>query len=422
MFKLSLLSALLFLPITLSAQTSDGESSFQERHFDLVATQPTYSTEVGYGYDILPAPTKDSTAPFYFSVKVPDGNYKITVELGSKRRASHNTIKAESRRLMLENISTAKGQIVTQEFVVNKRSPQISADRNVRLKAREHGYLNWDDKLTIEFNGNAPAVRSIHIERQDSCPTIYLCGNSTVVDQNSEPWASWGQMIPRWFNSHVAFSNHAESGLATSSFLAQRRLEKIMTTLKAGDYVIIEFGHNDQKENKPGSGAYYNFAHNLKIFIDNIRSRGATPIFCTPTQRRHFDRNHQHIVDTHGDYPAAIREVAHRENVALIDLHQQTRVLFETLGYDDSRRALVHYPANTFPNQPKPLADNTHFNTYGAYQVAKLVVMGLKDCAPALTSHLRPDFVNFSPLRPDDFNNFHIAPTPNVELTTPDGN
>ena len=195
-----------------------------------------------------------------------------------------------------------------------------------------------------------------------------------------------------------------------------------MSTLKAGDYVICEFGHNDEKEKGPGTGAWYHYSRNLKIFIDNVRSKGATIIFCTPTQRRRFDKDNKKIVDTHGDFPAAMKAVAQRENVPLIDLHQMTRELFEALGYENSKKALVHYPANTFPGQEKALADNTHFNTYGAYEVAKLVVMGMKKLDLPLLKDLRPDFKDFDPNHPDDWNTFKWVPAKNVDIVKPDGN
>ncbi len=413
MNRKALLAALAMMPMMAMAQTFD---------FDMTKEQPVYSEATGYGYDILPVPEKKSNEPFYFSVKVPDGNYKVRVELGAKRKAANTTVKAESRRLMVENVSTKKGKYVTYDFIVNKRSPKIDDKTRVRIKEREKGYLNWDDKLTLEFNGDAPAVKSIHIERDNNCPTVYLCGNSTVVDQNNEPWASWGQMITRWFDGNIAISNHAESGLSTSSFLYQNRLDKIMSTLKKGDYVVVEFGHNDQKDKAPGSGAYYNFTYNLKKFVDMVHSKEATIIFCTPTMRRRFDDSKTKNINTHGDYPAAMKAVAERENVPLIDLNKTTGQLYEALGYEDSKRALVHYPKNTFPGQDRELADNTHFNTYGAYEVAKLVIMGMKQLNLPIVKNLRPEFVDFNPNQPDDWKTFKLAQTPNAELTKPDGN
>lgn len=390
--------------------------------WDLTQEQPRYSDATGYGYDFTASPTKKSTSPFYFSVKVPDGNYKVTVTVGAKKKAAQTVVRAESRRLFVENTPTKKGQFKTFSFIVNKRSPYINEKMNVRIKDREKGALNWDDKLTLEFNGPCPAVKEIKIEPDHAATTVFLCGNSTVVDQDKEPWASWGQMIPCWFTDQVAISNHAESGLTASSFIAQNRLEKILTMMKAGDYVICEFGHNDQKEKSPGSGAYYNFAFALKKFIDQVRAKGGTIIFATPTQRRAFDDSKTHIKETHANYPEAMREVAKREKVPVIELHDMTRTFFETLGFENSKKGLVHYPANTFPGQAKELADNTHFNPYGAYEVAKMIVMGMKELNLPIVKYLRDNWVDYSPAQPDDFNQFVWYPAVLTDMLKPDGN
>lgn len=361
--------------------------------------------------------------PKSYAVEVPDGNYKVTVVLGSKKKAAKTVVRAEARRLMVDEISTKKGKFQTVQFIVNKRSPKISDKMNVRIKPREKGTPDWDDKLTLDFYGAAPAVRQVKIERDTTATTIFLCGNSTVVDQAHEPYASWGQMIPRWFGPEVAISNHAESGLTAGSFLASNRLEKVLAMMKKGDYVICEFGHNDQKEKTPGSGAWYNFSYNLKQYIDKVRAKGGNIIFVTPTQRRFFDKaTRSKIQETHGDYPDAMRAVAKREGVPVIELHDMTRTFFETLGYENSKKSLVHYPANTYPNQPKALEDNTHFNPYGAYEVAKMVVMGMKQLHLPFLKYLRPDWQDFNPAQPDDFDKFLWYPSTDLDVTKPDGN
>ncbi|MBR1932597.1 MAG: rhamnogalacturonan acetylesterase [Prevotella sp.] len=411
MQKKHLLTFLAVLPLMAMAQTFD---------FDLTKPQPVYNDQDGYGYDVLPAPDKKKPAePFYFSVKVPDGNYRVKVVLGGKKNGN-TTVRAEGRRLMMDNIVTAKAKDTQEvEFVVNKRSPFIEEGKNVKIKDREKDYLAWDNKLTLEFNGTMPAVKSIHVEAAPEVPTIYLCGNSTVVDQNNEPWASWGQMITRWFGPEVAISNHAESGLTARTFLGSFRLDKILTTLKKGDYVFVEFGHNDEKEKRPGDGAWYHYVYNLKIFVDQVRGKGAEIVFCTPTQRRQFNDDRKTIRNTHGDFPAAMKMVAERENVPLIDLNQMTKTFFETLGFEDSKRALVHYPEEMYGRK---LEDNTHFNPYGAYEVAKCVVMGMKQLNLPITQYLRADWQDFNPAQPDDWKTFQWAPARNADLVKPDGN
>ena len=160
---------------------------------------------------------------------------------------------------------------------------------------------------------------------------------------------------------------------------------------------------------------------NLKVFVDEARAHGAIPVFVTPTQRRNFDKNGK-IIETHGDYPAAMMAVAKRENVQLIDLHQMTRELFETLGVENSCKTLVHYPANTFPGQTKALEDNTHFNPYGAYEVAKCIVMGMKKLNLPIVKDIKSDFKDYSPTHPDDFNTFKWSQTPFTDIVKPDGN
>ena len=366
---------------------------------------------------------KVSERPFYFSVPVEDGNYKVTVTLGNKKKAAQTVVRAESRRLMVENCLTKKGKFETYSFIVNKRSQEIPGGGKVSLKPRELDYLNWDGLLTLEFNGAAPAVQRICIEPDTTATTIFLCGNSTVVDQELEPWASWGQMIPRWFTDKVAISNHAESGLTVRTFLDGHRLEKVLSMLKKGDYVVCEFGHNDQKEKRPGDGAWYHFAHGLKTFIDRVRAANGHIIFITPTQRRSFDEaTHTKIQETHLDYPDAMRAVAKREGVPVIELHDMTRTFFETLGYEGSKKALVHYPANTFPGQDKPLADNTHFNPYGAYEVAKMVVMGMKQLQLPVIGELKTDWQDFDAAHPDDPDAFVWYQAQKQDVTKPDGN
>jgi lysophospholipase L1-like esterase len=363
-----------------------------------------------------------SVNPIDFSVKVPDGNYRVTVTLGSKKRAAQTIVRAESRRHYTDVVTTKKGQFQTVTFTVNKHEPLIDGTTSVKLKPRELHYKNWDNALNLQFCGSAPAVQRITIEPDSQAVTVFLCGNSTVVDQEEEPWASWGQMITRWFDERVVIANYAESGLSATTFLAQLRLDKIMTQLRQGDYVICEFGHNDEKEKRPGDGAWYSYSRNLKIFADRVRQKGGHIIFVTPTARRFFNDDHRTLRNTHGDYPEAMRTVAQREDIPYIELNGMTHLFYEALGFEGSKRALVHYPANTFPNQPQALEDNTHFNPFGAWEVAKMIVMGLKQMDSPLVQYLRKDWKDFDPSYPDNPDGFVWYPSGNTDLTKPDGN
>lgn len=403
------------LGLGLSATAQTGTKTY------LLDEAPRYSEETGYGYDLVETPTKDSKSPFFFSVRVPDGNYKVTVRLGSRKQAGITTVRAESRRLFIESVPTKKKEFIERTFIVNKRNTHIDGNEYVRIKPREKRKLNWDDKLTLEFNGSVPVCESITIEPADTTvTTVFLCGNSTVVDQDNEPWASWGQMIPYFFDTNVCIANYAESGESANTFIAAGRLKKALSQMKKGDYLFMEFGHNDQKQKGPGKGAYYSFMTSLKTFIDEARLRGAHPVLVTPTQRRSFDPD-GHIRDTHEDYPEAMRWLAEKENVPLIDLNDMTRTLYEAMGVEPSKRAFVHYPAGSYPGQTQDFADNTHFNPYGAYEIARCIVEGLKTQVPDLARHLKP-FPAFDPAHPDNPDNFHWDDSPFTEIEKPDGN
>ena len=389
--------------------------------FVSVSTETLFNDEQGFGYDFQTAWDGESNQPFFFSVNVPDGNYKVTVTLGSKHSDGSTTVRGESRRLFIENLPTAKGELKTETFVINKRNVYIKGKEKVKIKASEKTKLNWDDKLTLEFNGDKPRVSSLVIERVEDIPTVFLCGNSTVVDYDGEPYASWGQMIPRFFNDKVCIANYAESGLSANTFIGGKRLEKALTQMKKGDYVLVEFGHNDQKQRGPGKGAYYSFAYYIKQFIDEARLKGAKPVLVTPTRRRQFDKNGK-IRDTHGDYPAAIREIANREKVPVVDLQEMTKILCEAMGVEESKHLYTHYPANTYPGQVKELKDNTHFNTFGAYEVAKCVIEGLKQANLPIAKDLKADYKGFDPAHPDEFKNFKWNLSPISQTKKPDGN
>lgn len=422
--KRIVLSLGVFIGLTIQAQTFrfdfTNTTKAKEGYIAINASN-RYTDEQGYGYDFQTAPDAKRGKPFFFSVNLPDGNWQVTAVIGSKKQAGQTTLRGESRRLFYEQVATKKGETKVCSFVINKREPLIAGSEVVKIKEREKTKLNWDKKLTLEFNGEAPLLSELIIEPASDVTTLFLCGNSTVVDQDHEPWASWGQMIPRFFTEKVCVANYAESGESANTFISAGRLKKALSQMKAGDYILIEFGHNDQKQKGPGKGAYYSYMTSLKTFIDEARLRGAHPILITPTQRRSFGSDGK-IKDTHEDYPEAMRWLAAKENIPLIDLNESTRTLYEALGVEASKQAFVHYPAGTYPNQPTDLADNTHFNPYGAYQIAKCILEGLKAINSPLVTYIRADYAGFNPATPDAISTFRWNESPFTETLKPDGN
>lgn len=380
-----------------------------------VAPSDTYSKQRGYGYDsnaqlTLSTHVATSNKPFLFSVALPEGNYRVTVTLGGMEKESVTTVKAELRRLMLESVTTRPGEAVKRSFIVNIRTPQIPDGTEVRLKPREKTSeaVAWDERLTLEFNDAQPAVERIDIEPAGKIPTIYIAGDSTSTDQPGEPYNSWGQMITRFFAPTIAIANHGESGETIRSFIGERRLAKVLSVIQPGDFLLIQFGHNDMKEKGEGVGAFTTYKTDLKRMITEVRKKGVTPILITPMNRRTFGPDGK-IYNSLGDYPEAVRQTAREEQTALIDLNALSKTLYDAIGEPDSPKAFA-------PN------DGTHHNNYGSYELARCIVESIRSQKLPLASYLLPGLAVFDPAHPDSLATFHIAPSPVGNAEKPYGN
>ncbi len=361
-----------------------------------------YSAAIGYGFEPGASIEADASAtsdqPFYFSVKLPEGNYRVTVALGGDS-AAITTVKAELRRLMLERVHTEASQTATRTFIVNLRTPKISGSNPVHLKPREQTteMWDWDDKLTLEFNGIHPSVHFLKIDPV-KVSTVFLTGDSTVCDQPAEPWNSWGQMLPRFFKPDVAVANHAESGETVADSLRAQRFEKIFSLIQPGDYLFVQFGHNDMKNHATNALAIYQ--SDLKKIVAWTRALGGQPVLVTSMERK---AGVEH--DTLAGYPDAVREVAHDEGCALIDLNQMSRVFYRALG----------------PDLDKAFQDGTHHNNYGSYELAKCVITGIQQDHLPLAKDIADDF-SFDPAHPDSVADFTMPASPNVSPLKPLGN
>ncbi len=382
-----------------------------------------YTKEAGYGFepgaavrcedrggDRLRGDFCAADRPFFFSAAVPEGNYDVTVTFGDRAGETATTVKAELRRLMVEEVRTRPGRFETRTFTVNVRRPQISTGGEVKLKERERTTeaWAWDEKLTLEFNGPRPSVCAVEIKRNDSAPTLFLLGDSTVADQPREPYNSWGQMLTRFFRPGLAVANHAQSGESLRSSLGAKRLEKVLSQMRPGDYLFIQFGHNDEKERGEGVGAFTTYKASLKRYVAEARKRGGTVVVVTPMHRRTFDPSGR-ITDSHGDYDDAVRQVSKEDGVALIDLHAMSKPFYEALGPEESKKAFAP-------------GDGTHHNNYGSYELARCVVEGVRAGRLGLVKHLARDAAPFDPARPDPLAGFRIPASPLNAESKPLGN
>ena len=431
----------LFLSSFLLAQQTTFKFDFGgnkvEKGFIPITSNSKFDKKIGYGFmDISGLKSVDnggnaltgdfitSDKPFYFSVAIPEGNYDIQLKLGDSKGNSETTVRVENRRLMLNDVKTKKGKITEKQITVHVKDSIIRNQNGieigiVKLKPRERKYLHWDNLLTIEFNDKAPKVCTVIIQPNKNAKTIFITGDSTVVDAQYEPWASWGQMLPYFFvPNEVVIANYAESGETLKAFEDRHRIDKIWNKIKPGDYLFIQFGHNDQKY---GNSTKSGYRKRLKEWILKANQLGAIPVLVTSMKRRVFDENNK-IVNTLDDFPDAMREIAKEENVYLIDLNALSKTLFEAMGPEAAKKAFVYYPANSYPNQATALADDTHFNTYGAYELAKCVVKSIVDENLPLKKYISKSYKNFNPNKPDDIEKFHWPESIFMETLKPDGN
>ncbi len=363
-----------------------------------------FNRDLGYGFEPGARPVQGdgclvSESPYLFSVVVPEGNYKVSVTLGDPKGSSDTTIKAESRRLMLENVTTADGKQIEREFTVNVRRPDIKGGGHVKLKDREKDYPHWDDKLTIEFNGSRSCVSRVEITPAPEVPTVFLLGDSTVTDQASEPWSSWGQMLPRFLKPGIAVANFAESGESLRSSLGANRVAKVESMLRKGDFVLVQFGHNDMKDKRDGALELYE--NDLADLVGSIRAKGGTPVLVTSMERKAGVTK-----NTLAGYPETVRRVASAQKAALIDLQPMSRKLYAGLG----------------ANLNAAFQDGTHHNNFGSYQIARCVIEGIRGEVPELAKFIAADAKPFDPSKPDDPASFKVPASPMKDPTQPDGN
>jgi lysophospholipase L1-like esterase len=221
--------------------------------------------------------------------------------------------------------------------------------------------------------------------------TIYMIGDSTMADKPTEdnPERGWGQMFPIFFDSTVRIENHAKNGRSTRTFLSENRWQPILEKLKAGDYVFIQFGHNDgSKEKVDRYTTPEDYKKNLEIFVKETLEKNANPILCTPVMRRRFDDSGK-FYDTHGIYPDIVRDLAAELKVPLIDMHKKSEKLITEFGADSSKKIFLWIESGKYQSLPDGKQDNTHFSEFGAIKIAELAVEGIKELNLELIHRLK---------------------------------
>jgi len=388
----------------------------------LVAPGDLYSKERGYGFEpgleVKPARGGVRGSPaFYFTTDLPEGNWRVKATLRGAPGGGPATVKAELRRLMLDPVPLTENEKLESTFIVNTRSVRIAAQNGVaagvvKLKEPRESVAEawaWDDRLTLEISGAVLSAVEITPAR---VPTVFLLGDSTVCDQSREPFNSWGQMLTRCFQPTVAVANHGESGETYRDSIGRRRLDKVISVMQPGDYLLMQFGHNDQKQIAAGTGGpFTTYQEEMKAHIAAVHRVGGIPVVVSPMERRNFDPEGK-VVPSLAEYAKAARETAAAERVAFIDLHAMALPFYEALGPEASAQAFA---------APGGKVDNTHHNNYGSYELARCIARGIVDARLRLAAELLPEFREFDPARPDTPETFAVPPSPNFTNQRPLG-
>lgn len=330
----------------------DFGSGLVESGYTAVRATTAYDTNVGYGFastsgltatnrasstNALRSDFITSAAPFKFSANVPSGNYDVLVTVGDNDGTSDTSIKSEVERIIVQQLKTTAGQFAQYSFTVHIK----------------------DGVLDLTFYGNAPKVNAIELHQTTSAITMFIAGDSTVCDQNSTSFAGWGQMFSSYLEQGVAVGNYADSGESSWSFWNGFYVKGIQPKIKAGDFLFIQFGHNDEK-----SGTTTDYKTALKKYIDDARAHGATPILVTPLERNTWSGgvlNH-----SHGAFPGAMKELAASTNTPVIDLTTMSYNLYASLGQSAAQALFVG-------------TDRTHTNQTGALKIAGFIRDGIRD-------------------------------------------
>ncbi|QKJ21283.1 fibronectin type III domain-containing protein [Microbacterium hominis] len=359
-----------------------------------VTAATTFAEEWGYGFTTAPAATPadidrgtadalrsdfvavtDST----FEVALGAGDYSVQLIAGDAENATTTTITAEGIAKVLANPQAA-GAYLEMAFTL----------------------ALVDGTLTLEFAGDAASLNALTITRlparvAGAITTAYITGDSTVQTYDPiayAPQAGWGQMIDRFFADDIAFANHAIGGRSSKNFITQGRLDEVLRAIRPGDYLFVQFGHNDATQGVDDRYASpEDYKEYLRTYVEGARQRGATPILVTPVSRRSFNADTGLFNVSFPEYVAKMTELAQEEDVLLVDLSLSSREYLNEIGPEAAKAVFLHVDPGVFPNRPAGIVDDTHFQEYGAIQMARLIaqdVAQLDDPLAAEVADIEP--------------------------------
>ena len=357
-----------------------------------VQSTTAYSESLKYGFSEVSKVSAGSTAATdsfkadylisdgtTFNVDLQPGDYKVNVIFGDSASASTVDVGVERQfgkdyngadTYLLNMIKISAAQAAAGEFL--ERSFTVSL---------------IDNQLNLDFIGASAKINGLEIYKlperaSGTIPTVYLASDSTVQTYDSywKPQAGWGQMIDRFFTEDVNIDNRAIGGRSSRSFISEGRLDVILSEIKPGDYLLLQWGHNDATYTRPERYvSEADFPSYIKMYIDGVRQRGANPVLVTPVARRSFDTATGIFNISFGGYRQKMMELSQSMKVPLIDLGLKSKLFLDNFGAEGSKSIFLHVPAGIYGAFPNGSADDTHYQEFGAIQMARLVSEGVKE-------------------------------------------
>lgn len=343
-----------------------------------VAEPIAYTSEAGYGFTDPSQVTMtdrdgdDAVRSDYaliqdggqFQVDLPNGDYTVSLIAGDAAEVSEIAMAVESMQ-KVQLTPKGAGAFLEMNFDI----------------ALVDGQLNFG------FSGSSAKLNALVITRlpdrtASEYPLVYIAGDSTVqtYDPYWKPEAGWGQMLPRYLSEEITVKNHAIGGRSTKNFIAQGRLDEILRVIRPSDVLLIQFGHNDATISIPDRYASpEDYKVYLKTYIDGARQRGAEPILVTPVGRRDFNPDTGKFNVSFPEYVQAMKEVSEEQNTLLIDLSALSVAYYDSIGPDEAKSVFLHVEPGVYEAFPNGAEDNTHFQEYGAIQLARMVAGAIQD-------------------------------------------
>lgn len=345
-------------------------------------SQSIYSPEAGYGFanaavtDVIREgtdPLRDDLVAVEsgtFVVNLPNLDYTVSLISGDRAGTTEIQLTAELQN-KVQLTSRATGEFLEMNF-------------DIALV---------DGQLTLEFGGESANLNALvitpHAPRPAATePTLYLTGDSTVqtYDPYWVPQAGWGQMLDRYFPEGVSIDNQSIGGRSSKTFITEGRLDAVLREIRPGDYLFAQFGHNDATISVPERYASpEDYKGYLRTFVEGARQRDATPILVTPVSRLDYNAQTQTFNVSFAPYVEKMLELAEEIDVDVVDLSASSRAYLDEIGFEAAHPVFLHVPANVYPNRPTGTADNTHFQEYGAIQMARLLAQGVANLGLAIS-------------------------------------